>query len=80
MCDEQKSMIVSYNVNQAEGPGSFFKNLGTISVKAVKKLATKVLKNSGRALEITSNIATAATKSPKAALSSIPEMTNFYRN
>ena len=74
-------MIVSDNTIQAEGLGSFFKNLGKISAKAGKKLATNVIKNPGRASEITSNIATAAaTKSPKAALSSLPEVINFYHN
>ena len=69
ICNRKKSMIVSDNTIQAEGLGSFFKNLGRISAKAGKKLATNILKNPGRALEITSNIATAAaTKSPKAAL------------
>ena len=72
-------MTVSESTKQAEGLGSFFKILGRISAKAVEKLATNVLKNPGRALEITSNIATAAaTKSPNAALSSLPEVINFY--
>ena len=72
-------MIVSDNVIQAEGLGSFFKNLGKLSSKAGKKLATNVLKNPGRALEIGANIATAtATKNPKAALSTLPEVINFY--
>ena len=72
-------MIVSDNNIQAEGLGSFFKNLGRISAKAGTKLATNVLKNPGRALQITSNIATAAaTKNPKAALSPLPEVFNFY--
>ena len=79
ICNRKKSMIVSDNTIQAEGLGSFFKNLGRISAKAGKKLATNVLKNPGRVLEITSNIATpAATKSPKAVLSSLPEVINFY--
>ena len=79
ICNRKKSMIVSDNTIQAEGLGSFFKNLGRISAKAGKKLATNVLKNPGRALEITSNIATAAAiKNPKAALSSLPEVFNFY--
>ena len=79
ICNRKKSMIVSDNTIQAEGLGSFFKNLGRIFGKAGKKLATNVLKNPARALEITSNIATAAaTKSPKAALSSLPEVINFY--
>ena len=72
-------MTVSDNTIQAEGLGNFFKNLERISAKAGKKLATNVLKKTGRALENTSNIATAAaTKSPKAALSSLPEVINFY--
>ena len=78
-CNRKKSMIVSDNVIQAEGLGSFFKNLGKISSKAGKKLATNVLKNPSRALEIEANIASAAaTKSPKAALSTLPEVINFY--
>ena len=80
-CNRKKSMIVSDNTIKAEGLGSFFKNLGKISSKAGKKLATNVLKNPGRALEIGANIATAAaTKSPKAALSTLPEVINFYHN
>ena len=72
-------MTVIYNKIHAEGLRSFFENLVRISAKDVKKIATNVLENPGRALEITSNIATAAaTKSPKAALSSLPEVMNFY--
>ena len=79
ICNRKKSMTVSDNTIKAEGLGSFFKNLGKISSKAGKKLATNVLKNPGRALEIGANIATAAaTKSPKAALSTLPEVINFY--
>ena len=79
ICDRKKSMIVSDSVIQAEGLGSFFKNLGKVSAKAGKKIAKNVLKNPGRALEIGANIATAAaTKSPKAALSTLPEVINFY--
>ena len=79
VCNRKKSMIVSDKTIKAEGLGSFFKNLGKISSKAGKKLATNVLKNPGRALEIGANIATAAaTKSPKAALSTLPEVINFY--
>ena len=72
-------MIVSDNTIKAEGLGSFFKNLGKISSKAGKKLAKNVLCNPGRALDLTAKIATAAaTKSPKAALSTLPEVINFY--
>ena len=79
ICNRKKSMLVSDNTIKAEGLGKFFKNLGKASAKAGKKLATKVLKNPGRALEIGANLATAvATKSPKAALSTLPEVINFY--
>ena len=72
-------MIVSDNVIQAEGLGSFFKYLGNISAKAGKKLTKNVLSNPGRALDLTAKIATAAaTKSPKAALSTLPEVINSY--
>ena len=37
-------MTVSDNTIQAEQLGSFFKNMGRISAKAGKKLATNVLK------------------------------------
>ena len=70
---EKKSIIVSDNTIQAEGLGDVFKNLGKISAKAGKKLAKSVLGNPGRALDLTAKIATAAaTKSPKAALSTLP--------
>ena len=76
---EKKSMIVGDKPIQAESLGSVSKNLGRLSAKAGKQLATNVLKNPGRALEITSNIATAAaTKNPKPALSSLLEVINFY--
>ena len=79
ICDRKKTMIVSDNVIQAEGLGSFFKNLGKLSSKAGKKLAKNVISNPGRALDLTAKIATAAaTKSPKAALSTLPEVINFY--
>ena len=79
VCNRKKLMIVSDNAIKAEGLGSFFKNLGKLSSKAGKKLATNVLKNPGRALDLTAKIATtAATKSPKAALSTFPEVINFY--
>ena len=79
ICNRKKTMIVSDNVIQAEGLGDFFKNLGKISAKAGKKLAKNVLSNPGRALDLTAKIATAAaTKSPKAALSLLPEVINFY--
>ena len=72
-------MLVSDNTIQAEGLGKFFKNLGKASAKAGKKLATNVLNNPGRALEIGANIGSAAiSRNPKAALSTIPDVIKFY--
>ena len=79
ICNRKKSMTVSDNTIKGEGLGSFFKNFGNISAKAGKKLAKNVISNPGRALDLTAKIATeAATKSPKAALSTLPEVINFY--
>ena len=79
ICNRKKSMTVSDNTIKAEGLGSFFKNLGKISAKAGKKLAKNIISIPGRALDLTAKIATAAaTKSPKAALSTLPEVINFY--
>ena len=78
ICDRKKTMIVSDNVIQAEGLGDFFKKLGKVSSRAAKKLATNALKNPARFHEIGANVATAAaTKNPKAALSTLPELMNF---
>ena len=72
-------MTVSDNTFKAEGSGSFLKNLRKISAKAGKKLAKNVISDPGRALDLTAKLATAAaTKSPKAALSALPEIINFY--
>ena len=72
-------MTVSDKTIQAEGLGSFSKNLGKISAKAGKKLATNVLKNPSRALDFTANNArAAASRSPKNVISTLPEVTNFY--
>ena len=72
-------MIVSDNTIQAEDLGDFFKNLGKVSSKAAKKLARNALKNPSRFLEIGANVATAAvSKNPRAALSALPEVINFY--
>ena len=79
VCNRKKSMLVSDNIIQSQGLGKFFEILGKASAKAGKKLATNVLKNPGRALEITSNIATAAaTRNPKAIASTLPDVINFY--
>ena len=79
VCNRKRSMIVSDSTIKAEGLSSFFKNLGKISAKAGKKLATNVLKNLARPLEIGANVATAAaSRNPKAALSTLPEVIKFY--
>ena len=79
ICDKRKSMIVSDNTIQAEGLGDFFKNLGKVSSKAAKKLATNALKKPSRFLKVGANVATVAvSKNPKAALSALPEVINFY--
>ena len=72
-------MTVSDNTIQAEGLSEFIKNLGNISAKAGKKLATKVLKYSARALEIGASVATAAaSRNPKNVCSTLTEVNNFY--
>ena len=77
--NRKKSRIVRDNTIEAEGLASFFKSLWKVSAKVGKKIATNVLKNPGRVLEITSNLASAAaSRSPKAAVSSLPEVNNFY--
>ena len=72
-------MTVSDNTIKAEGLGDFFKDLGNKGLNASKKMAKNVLKNPGKALEIGANVGTAfASRNPKAALSSLPEVINFY--
>ena len=79
ICDRKKSMIVSDNTIQAKGIGDFFNNLGKVSSKTAKKLARSALKNPSRFLEIGANVATAAaSRNPKAALSTLPEVNIFY--
>ena len=72
-------MSVSDTTIKAEGLGSCFKILWRSSAKAGKKLATNVSKFPGRALEITSNIATvAASRNPKNVLSAQPKVKNSH--
>ena len=79
ICNRKKSMIVSDNVIRAEGLGDFFKNLGKKGLNVSKKMAKNVSNNPGRALEIGANVGTAfASRNPKAALTSLPEVINFY--
>ena len=79
ICNRKKSMTVSDNTIKAEVPDSFLKNLGKISTETGEKLATNALKNPARFLEICDNVATAAAnRNPTAALSTLPEVINFY--
>ena len=79
ICNRKKSMTVSDNTIKAEGLGDFFKNLGEKGLNVSKKMAKNVLKNPGRALEIGANVGSAFTsRNPKAALTSLPEVINFY--
>ena len=78
-CDQQKSMIVSDNVIQAEGFSDPFKNLGKKGLNVSKKIAKNGLSNPGRALYLTAKTATAAvSKNSKQALSTLPELITFY--
>ena len=71
-------MIVSDNVIQAEGLGSFLKNLGKKGLN-VSKMMANVLINPGRALDLTAKIGTAAVfKNSEQALSTLPELIAFY--
>ena len=79
ICDRKKSMIVSDNTTQAEGLGDLIKNLGKKGLNVSIKMAKNILSNPGRALDLTARIATAAaSKNSKQALSTIPELINFY--
>ena len=69
-------MTVSDNTIEAE---SLFRYLGREGQKVTKEMAKPDLKNHGRALDITPNIATAATsRNPKASLSTLPDVIKFY--
>ena len=71
-------MIVSDNTVAAESLGSFFMSLGNSFVKMGKKLGKKALKNPGRALDVIASIASAAaSRNPKAASSSLPDVMNL---
>ena len=72
-------MTVSDNTKQAEGLGFLSNFWERFLLKLVQIYQLVYLKNPGRALEKISNSATAvATKSAKAALSSITEVISFY--
>ena len=75
---EKKTVTVSDNTFQAEGPGAFFRISGKKGLNISKKMAKNVLSNTGRALDLTANIATADnSRKPKQALSTLPELITF---
>ena len=72
-------MTVSDDTIKAEGLGDFFKNLGKKGLNMSKKMAKNVLSNPGRALDLTTKIATASvSKNSKQVLSTLPELITFY--
>ena len=72
-------MIVSDNTIQGKVFGDFFESFGKAGIIVSKKMAKIVLETTPRALDITANIATAAaSRIPEGALSSQPEVINFY--
>ena len=78
ICDRKESKIVSENKTLAEGFSDFSKNLGIKGLDVSKKMAKNVLANPGRVLEVGANVGTAfASRSPIAALSSLPEVIAF---
>ena len=69
-------MTVSDNTIIAESWGDFFKNLCKKALNSSKKMSTKLLKDPSRASKFGANFNTAfASRSPKAALSSLPKLT-----
>ena len=79
ICNRKKSMTVSDNTIKAENFGDFFKISGKKGHNVSKKMAKNVIKNPRRALEIGAIVDSAfASRSPKAALSSLSEVITFY--
>ena len=72
-------MTVGDNTIQVEGLVDFFKNLGKKGLNLSKMIAKTSIKDPRPALEIGANVCSdSASRSPKAALSSLPEVINFY--
>ena len=70
---EKHSMIVSDNNTAAESLDDFFNSFGEKRPNASETMEKNVLRNPGTALEIGANVSTAfASRSPEAALSSLP--------
>ena len=68
---------MSDNTIKVEGLGELFKQLGENRLNVSKKMAENVLKNPRRDLEIGGNVGIAS-RSTKAALSSLPEEIKFF--
>ena len=78
-CNRKKSITVPGNTIQAELLGDISKNLRKKDIIDHKKVAKNVIKNAGRALDITANIATAtASENLEAALSTLPKSINIF--
>ena len=72
-------MVASVYTTKAEGLGNLLKNLGKASAKAGEKVATNVMKNPGRALEVAvAKIGSAAVSRIPKALSTIPDVVNSF--
>ena len=72
-------MTFSDNTIKAEGLGNFFKSLSKKGLNVSKEKAKSILSNPGRALDLTTEFATASvSKNCKDALSTIPELITFY--
>ena len=70
---------MSIDTIKAEGLGDFFKIIGTKGLNVSKKMAKNVLSKTGRALDLTAKIATAAVSiSFKEVSSTLPELITFY--
>ena len=59
-CNRKKSITVSVDTIKVESQCDFFRNLGKKGLNVSKKMAKNVLRNPGRALDLTAKIATAA--------------------
>ena len=78
MCSRNKSLIVFDRTIHGQGLGDFFKHLGKAAGSAAKNVGKKILNNPGRALEIATNIGTAAaTKNPKLIAATAPDVIKF---
>ena len=71
-------MTVSDNTIKPEGLEDFFRNLGKKGLIVSKKKAENVLKNPGRALDLTKLATATDFRNSRKALSTISELITFY--